>query len=44
MGCIMPFCKKDSLRDAFQLCITGIGTVLTIFTIVAKTTKQQAKV
>ena len=41
MGCIMPFCKNPSLKEAFQLCMTGIGTVLTIYSIISKTTNNK---
>lgn len=38
LGCITPFTKKP-LRDSLQMSISGIGIVLSLFTVISKTTK-----
>ena len=42
LGCIsvLPFVKK-SVRDSLQLSMTGIGMVLSLFTIISKATEQK---
>jgi hypothetical protein len=43
MGCIMPFTKQP-MRDAFQISMAGIGAVLTIYSVISKTTTTTKKV
>jgi hypothetical protein len=42
LGCIsvLPFVKKP-VRDSLQLSMTGIGMVLSLFTIISKATEQR---
>ena len=42
LGCIsvLPFVKKP-VRDSLQLSMTGIGMVLSLFTIISKATEQK---
>lgn len=40
MGCIMPFCKKP-VRDALQVSMTGIGIVLSVFSVISKSTNNK---
>jgi hypothetical protein len=39
MGCLMPFCKRP-VKDALQLSMTGIGIVLSVFSVISKTTNN----
>ena len=43
LGCAIPFVKQP-MREALQYSVSGIGTVLTIFTIISKTTNETTNV
>ena len=43
LGCTIPFVKQP-LREAIQYSISGIGVVLTLFTVISRTTNEKTNV